>query len=279
MADNYFWASSECPDSDFEMLGYRLFEAGGGALEELETAPAGRVAFRFYAESEEGLCRVTDAFPELDWQMGAEEKKDWDLWWRERQTPVEVSGSLWVRPPWVAFEAPSPDTVVLELEAKTAFGTGEHASTALIVQLMEETDWKGKRLLDIGSGTGILSMFALKKGAASAVCTEIDLDAIPCLVENFERNGLAAPECVLGQLDVFTDAAQFDAIVCNMIRSEVWPLRKDIERLLGAGGEFFISGQLASEKQFVLDWFAEAGFALVSEKYKDEWWAARARKA
>jgi len=272
MACNYY-AVGHCPSENFELESFNLFEAGVSTLEELETEDASNVSFKFYTSSKEELDRIATEFAHLNFECGEEEARDWDLWWRERQTPVNVSKSLWVRPPWVDFSAPNPGDIVLALEAKTAFGTGEHSSTALAAQLMENVDLKGKSLLDIGTGTGILSLFALKKGAGFAVQTEIDPLTIPCLVENFEQNGESSPNAVLGFLNSFNEKAKFNVIVCNMIRTEVLPLRVDIERLLEKNGEFILSGQLESEKHFILDWFKEAGFEVCRELVYEEWWA------
>jgi len=276
MACNYY-AVGHCPSENFELESFNLFEAGISTLEELETEDASRVYFKFYTSSKEELDRIVSEFAHLNFECGEEEARDWDLWWRERQTPVNVSKSLWVRPPWVDFSAPNPGDIVLALEAKTAFGTGEHSSTALTAQLMEEVDFKGKSLLDIGTGTGILSLFALKKGARFAVQTEIDPLTIPCLVENFEQNGESSPNAVLGFLNSFNEKAKFNVIVCNMIRTEVLPLRADIERLLAKNGEFILSGQLECEKHFILDWFKEAGFEICKELVCEEWWSVFSR--
>jgi len=267
-----YYAIGSCKAENYELESFNLFEAGISTLEELESEKDSEVAFKFYASSKEELNRIVAQFPHLNFECGEEEAKDWDLWWRERQTPVNVSQSLWVRPPWVNFSPPNQSDIVLALEAKTAFGTGEHSSTALTVQLMESVDFKGKSLLDIGTGTGILSLFALKKGARFAVQTEIDSLTIPCIVENFEQNG-ESPNAVLGFLDSFGERAKFNIIVCNMIRTEVLPLRHDIERLLAKNGEFILSGQLEAEKHFILDWFKEAGFEVCKELVSEEWWA------
>jgi len=276
MACNYY-AVGHCPSENFELESFNLFEAGISTLEELETGDPSRVYFKFYTNSKEELDRIVSEFSHLNFECGEEEARDWDLWWRERQTPVNVSKSLWVRPPWVYFSAPNPGDIVLALEAKTAFGTGEHSSTALTAQLMEDVDFKGKSLLDIGTGTGILSLFALKKGVSFAVQTEIDPLTIHCLVENFEQNGEGSPNAVLGFLNSFNEKAQFNIIVCNMIRTEVLPLRADIERLLAKNGEFILSGQLESEKHFILDWFKEAGFEVCKELVCEEWWSVFSR--
>ena len=169
--------------------------------------------------------------------------------------------------------------MVLELEAKTAFGTGEHDTTSSCATLMENIDFNGKTVLDIGTGTGILAMYARRLGAKLAVGTEIDPLTIPCIAENFERNGFKESDCILGFLDAFKDGAKFDVILCNMIRSELWPLRDDIEDLLAAGGELIISGQLLTEKDYILKWFEEAGFKVKQERISTEWWSVLAVNA
>ena len=277
--DTWYKAQGNCPDEEYEIASYLLFEAGVATLEELDPVTAGRTEFCFYTGDKAERDRIVAEFPQYNFTVAEEPAKDWDKWWRDRAQPVAVSEHLWVRPPWVEFTPEDPDAVVLELEAKTAFGTGEHETTSSCAALMENIDFNGKTVLDIGTGTGILAMFARRKGASLAVGTEIDPLTIPCIAENFERNGFGESDCVLGFLDAFKDGTKFDVILCNMIRSELWPLRDDIEDLLAAGGELIISGQLVTEKDYILKWFEEAGFKVSVEREKGEWWSVLATNA
>ena len=299
----WYFALGQCAHEDFEIISYELFEAGVQTLEELDTElPEGGVMpddpialaltkgqefgeapaishFRFFTDDLMMRDRIVELFPQLNWSIGEEAAQDWDRHWRERQQPVHVSPQLWVRPPWVDFQSENPQDVVLVLEAKSAFGTGEHESTALTAELMEAIPLQGTRILDIGTGTGILSMLAVKRGAREAIYTEIDPLAIPCLNENF-----AANDCTqnilgfLGGLECLQGQGIFDVVVCNMIRSEVWPLRADIQRLLCTGGHFILSGQLLVDKHYITKWFSECGFAIATEIIRGEWWSVCARK-
>ncbi len=274
----WYKAQGQCPTADYEIASYFLFEAGVATLEELDSDNPEMTSFCFYTDDK--ICRdkIVAQFPQYHFEISEEPAKDWDKWWRDRAEPVSVSPNLWVRPPWVDFNPENENAVVLELEAKTAFGTGEHETTSGTATLMEEIDFSGKRVLDIGTGTGILAMFARRRHAALAVGTEIDPQAIPCIAENFERNGFSSSCAVLGFLDVFAEGVYFDVIVCNMIRSELWPLRDDIERLLSENGQLVISGQLVNEKDYILDWFREWNATVENEIVKGEWWSVRCRK-
>lgn len=273
----WYKAQGRCKSEEYEIVSYLLFEAGVLTLEELECENSELTEFRFYTGDKEERDSIVEKFPEYFFEISEEPAKDWDKWWRDRAEPVAVSPHLWVRPPWVEFTPDDENAIVLELEAKTAFGTGEHETTSSTAALMEGIDFTNKTVLDIGTGTGILAMFARRKNAALAVGTEIDPQALPCIAENFERNGFKDSCAVLGFLDAFADNVKFDVIVCNMIRSELWPLRDDIENLLASGGYFVVSGQLEEEKQYVLDWFSECGFQVEEEIVRGEWWSARAR--
>ena len=254
--ETWYKAEGDCANDEFELASYLLFEAGVASLEELDPTDDGRTHFCFYANERLERDRIVQQFPQCD-----------------NAKPVQVSPHLWVRPPWVDFSPEDPDAIVLELEAKTAFGTGEHDTTQGSANLMEKIDLREKTVLDIGTGTGILSMFARRRGAKLAVGTEIDPVTLPCIDENFERNGFEKSDCVLGYLDVFRSGVQFDVIVCNMFLREFFPMREQVVKLLASGGKLVLAGLLLTEKDFVLQWFQEAGLTMEGEYSSREWWS------
>ncbi len=271
--ETWYKAEGHCPIEEFELASYMLFEAGIASIEELNSTDAVFSHFCFYTSDRLECERIVSQFPQYHWTIAEEPNKDWVQVWRDNAKPVHVSPHLWVRPPWVEFSPEDPQMIVLELEAKTAFGTGEHDTTCGAANLMEQIDLQGKTLLDIGTGTGILSMFARRRGAKYAIGTEIDPVTLPCINENFERNGFEKSSCVLGNLNVFRDGARFDVIVCNMFLREFWPLRKDIVRLLEQGGKLVLAGILLTEKEIVLQWFQEVGIVKEQEYASREWWS------
>lgn len=253
-----------------------LFELGAAGLEELGEAPGdspGTSAVKAYFESADTFRAAAGAFAGRDgFQSGEAPVEDWDRSWRDRQTPVEVTPSLAVAPPWVD---PGPARHAIRLEAKMAFGTGSHESTRIAALLLESLDLVGRSVLDIGAGTGILALYAGLLGARDILALDIDPVTGPCLRENLALNPMPAGcrfrPCI-GELASLSADARFDVIVCNMIRTELWPFREELRSRLRPGGRFVVSGQRLEDKPWFESWRAGSPFRFVRELEMDGWW-------
>lgn len=282
--DSYWWLSFRSPADGLELDQDGLFEAGATGVEEVEEpaphaeGPLLKGFFSSAADLEAARARFAGR-PGL--ASGEERIEDWDRSWRDRQTPVAVTDRLTVIPPWV--EAPPGAGHIVRLEAKMAFGTGSHESTRIAALLLEKTDPKGASVLDIGTGTGILALYAAQLGAGEVLALDIDPVVGPCLDENLVLNP-PPPGCrfrtLIGGMEALSPKARFGVIICNMIRTELWPFREELRARLAPRGPkshagpglFLVSGQRLEDKPHFLAWRDASPFRIVREVEMDGWW-------
>ncbi len=282
--DSYWWLAFRAPADHLELDQDGLFEAGATGVEEVEEAvphPEGILLKGFFGSAGE-LAAARDRFSHRPGLASGEAGiEDWDRSWRERQTPVPVTDSLTVIPPWI--DAPPGVKHVIRLEAKMAFGTGSHESTRIAALLLEKADLKGASVLDIGTGTGILALYAAQLGASEVVALDIDPVVGPCLDENLVLN--PPPHgcrfrTLIGGVEALSQRARFGVVICNMIRTELWPFREELRSRLApkgirspAGpGVFVVSGQRLEDKPHFLEWSSHSPFRIVREVEMDGWW-------
>ncbi len=295
--DSYWWLCFRTPQASLELDQDRLFELEATGIEEVEEpdsadgAPsadnglpsAREVLVKAFFATAPALAAARAWFNgRQDLSQGEEKIEDWDRSWRDRQTPVSVTDSLVVMPPWV--QAPEDSRHVIRLEAKMAFGTGSHESTRIAAALLERIAVAGGSVLDIGTGTGILAIYAAQLGAASVLALDIDPVVGPCLNENLILNPPPAGcrfRTLIGEIDALAADARFDVVICNMIRTELWPFREQLRGLLSLGGPagtagrkglFVVSGQRLEDKPHFLVWRETAPFRIVHETEMDGWW-------
>jgi ribosomal protein L11 methyltransferase len=281
--NTYWWLCFRTVAEDLELDQDRLFECGATGTEELEeplgTATQG-VLLKGFFEDPAAFARAAAHFKQhSEFTSGEAPVEDWDRSWRDRQSPVEVTPALIVAPPWVEVPPAEGQAAgarhIIRLEAKMAFGTGSHESTRIAAALLESFPAEGKSVLDIGTGTGILALYAALRGARYVMALDIDPVVGGCLRENLVLNPPPA-DCrfhpFIGELSALGPTARFDIVICNMIRTELWPFRQELHTRLKPGGVFLISGQRAEDKAHFLEWRKESPFSFAKEITMDGWW-------
>ena len=198
--------------------------------------------------------------------------EDWNLTWARSVVPFRVGCRIVIRPSWQAA-AVNPGDVELILDPKQAFGTGHHATTQLMLEWLEAHLRGNERVLDVGTGSGILAMAAVRLGATSAWGIDHDPVAIECAVGYAAQNGFG------GELKLDTSGladvpdAWSDVLIANLDRRTLLGLVDVFPRLLRAPGWLVISGILSGDRSEVIDAFSRVGGAPVWERERDGWLA------
>ena len=169
--------------------------------------------------------------------------RPWEREWLRHFKPMRFGERLWICPGDMAAE--SVDAVVVRLDPGLAFGTGTHATTALCLEWLDSLDLPGKTVLDIGCGSGVLAIAALKLGADAATATDIDPQALRATEDNATRNGVA------GRLDVAASdpviSARFDVVIANILAGPLLENADSISARVGDGCLLALSGILSEQ--------------------------------
>ncbi|MDD2483453.1 MAG: 50S ribosomal protein L11 methyltransferase [Eubacteriales bacterium] len=198
---------------------------------------------------------------------------DWKDKWKEYFKPSKVSEHIVVKPSWEPYEATSPDEMVIEIDPGMAFGTGTHPTTSLCIVLLEKYMPLGGDVLDVGCGSGILSIAAEKLGAGKVLGVDIDPVAVQVSLENVALNeGQKKIEIAYGDL---TKGISYraDVVVANLMADLVVLLSKDVAKHLKPSGIYISSGILIEKQEMVVAALKAQGFELLEILEKDEWCA------
>ena len=196
------------------------------------------------------------------------EQEDWQNGWRKYYHPLEIGRRLAVVPSWQEYDT---DRVKLMLDPGLAFGTGGHETTSLCLEALDSLVQGGERVLDIGTGSGILAIAALKLGAASAEGVDIDPVAVRTAVENAALNGVA--DKFSGLVGDLSDQASgvYNIITANIVANAIISLSTAVLGLLAAGGHFIASGIIDTRADEVEAALKAAGLAVAERKEKRGW--------
>ncbi len=196
---------------------------------------------------------------------------DWENNWKKYFKPMPVGNKLLIRPIW-EDEYEAGDRAVIHLEPGLAFGSGTHDTTRLCLESIENYAQKGKTMLDIGCGSGILSVCGLLLGADSAVGVDIDALAVKTAIENGKTNGFEEPQykVLKGSL---TDkvSGTFDIIAANIVADIIVILCNDVKKYLNPDGIFITSGIIEPRENDVLEAFEKNGLEVIARHESGGW--------
>lgn len=259
--------------ADLADLGFDAFEDTPGAL--VAYGPA--THWDGVARETVGHLLRTRGEPEAAMQEEVLDDRDWNAAWEASIEPI-VAGSFVIAPTWTDIPPEHADRTVLRIDPKMAFGTGYHESTRLVLRLLPSVVPAGGRVLDVGTGTGVLAIAALALGASSAIGVDIDPWSVANGAENASLNGVEDRfEIREGSLDVVGETG-FDLVLANIIRSVLEPMLPQLRDLVMPGAPIVLAGLLMDERERMLKAAGEAGFTLLEEAAENEWWACSLRR-
>lgn len=213
-------------------------------------------------------------------------EEDWVNNWKKFFKPLRLDDTIVIKPTWEALTDEKEDDIVIEIDPGTAFGTGSHETTRLCIDGMKEQIHKDTRMLDVGCGSGILSIIGLKLGANHAVMTDIDPRAIAPAKENMKVNHITEDQFEVYQGNVLEDDAfcvslgehTYDLVVANILADVIIPLTSIVGRFLKADGRFVISGIINTKEQDVIHQLEQYGFEVESRRTMKEWVSMTAKR-
>ena len=260
--------------------------------EGLEQSMAGKCRITFYLEDSEAgyrtlaMTRIAlqpfkeahPAFGSLLLTMENVEDADWENNWKAFYKPMEIGERLIVIPDWE--EADPNGRVALRLNPGLIFGTGSHATTRLCLQALERLVQPGMRVLDLGCGSGILSIAALLLGADSAFGCDIDDKAVDVAYENAALNGIGKDRYTVRAGDVLSDrklradmGAGYDIVVANIVADVIIALAATARDLMAPDGYFLCSGIIDDRAAEVKGKLVENGFTILEENTSEGWYS------
>lgn len=204
------------------------------------------------------------------------EEEDWSVAWRKFFVPRRVGKNFVVRPVWEPYELGSKDIEIV-LDPGQAFGTGDHPTTRMCLELLENESLTGKAVADIGCGSGILSVGAVKLGAASVVGVDTDAASVDSSRENAERNAVSYAVFQGAGFDPLPPG-NFEVVISNIISAALIRLAPKAAERVAAGGAWIVSGVILSNWPEVHDAAEACGFTLEQKLEEGDWIAATFRR-
>lgn len=297
MTNKWLEMSINVPDHAVDLVSQTLMDLGCAGItaaektldtfvvpspESLVNDPVLRAYF-VYPENVENLCQsvrkalsgLEAIYPELtkaclDYKELADH--DWASDWQQHFPPFKVGTRLVIHPSWIDWPA-TGNEALLTLDPGQAFGTGTHATTGLCLEALSdhfESTCPPRRVLDVGTGSGILAMAAAALGAEAVVACDIDSDACRVAAENIQKNRLTHQISITDNpLDEIP--GQYDLVLANILAGENIRLAANLVKRLAPHGRLVLSGILIEQEQQVIAGFADFPLTRLSTSHRDEW--------
>ncbi|MFM9269204.1 50S ribosomal protein L11 methyltransferase [Halomonas elongata] len=212
-----------------------------------------------------------EPLPEIEHELLAD--RDWEREWMSDFEPLRMGQRLWIVPSW--HEAPDPQAVNLLLDPGLAFGTGTHPTTALCLAWLDglavDSELDDREVLDVGCGSGILAIAALRLGARHATGTDIDPQALTASRDNAERNGVDETALRLEYPESLEAEARFPLVVANILAGPLVELADEIAERVAPGGRLALSGILETQADEVLAAYAARGLTMDEPEIREGW--------
>ena len=202
--------------------------------------------------------------------------EDWSLSWKKGWKPDPVGKSILILPAWLDVPEKFLERQIIRLDPGSAFGTGSHPSTRLCIEALDDNPPVGKTIADLGCGSGILSLTALKLGAHCAFAVDTDSLAISATKINFDLNNF--PQNVynvfhgsIEELEPNIPAKKIDLILCNILAPVIKSIGPDFKKIIGYKGKLILSGLLVDQVKELQEFFFSLGWKVMQVKTKEQW--------
>ena len=221
--------------------------------------------------------------------LGETKDEDWINNWKAFFKPIRLDEDIVIKPTWETLEDRKEGDIVIEIDPGTAFGSGSHETTKLCILALKKYLKGGEMLLDVGTGSGILSIIGLKLGAGRAVATDIDPNAIRASRENFGINGVTEDQAGVYRVNILdkeeadsfykeNDGLKYDVVAANILADVIIPLSGIVPPLLKEGGIFITSGIINTKEEEVKEAILSHGFSILEINHMKDWVSIVARK-
>ncbi len=194
--------------------------------------------------------------------------EDWSKKWKEKWDVTHVSNNITVVPDWLEYTPKSKDEIIIRMEPGCAFGTGTHQTTQICMTGMEKYLQKGMTAADIGMGSGILSICAMKMGAKSAFGCDIDESVIEVARGNAQKNNV---HCTFELCTVDKINKKFDFVMANILHNVLDEIMHDLKNLINKDGYLVLSGILQEKSSIVLSAISREKLNIIKEIHQDQW--------